>query len=119
MLCALIAGLLAVFAVALPIWYGVGKGLIVPAFCKYICPAGTLEGAVGYLQHPANSTSFWQLGPLFTNKWVIMSVFTLLNASDAMPQTIVLNRQGLVIYNAQTPLDYEKLEALYKQALED
>ena len=36
-----------------------------------------------------------------------------------MPQTIVLNRQGLVIYNAQTPLDYEKLEALYKQALED
>ena len=46
-------------------------------------------------------------------------LFTLLNASDAMPQTIVLNRQGLVIYNAQTPLDYEKLEALYKQALED
>ena len=69
---------LAVFAVALPIWYGVGKGLIVPAFCKYICPAGTLEGAVGYLQHPANSTSFWQLGPLFTNKWVIMSVIGLL-----------------------------------------
>ena len=46
-------------------------------------------------------------------------LFTLLNASDAMPQTIVLNRQGVVIYNAQSPLDYEKLEALYKQALED
>ena len=46
-------------------------------------------------------------------------LFTLLNASDAMPQTIVLNRKGTVTYNAQTPLDYEKLEALYKQALED
>lgn len=46
-------------------------------------------------------------------------LFTLLNASDAMPQTIVLNRKGVVIYNAQTPLDYEKLEALYKQATEE
>ena len=70
-------GFLAVFVVALPLWYGIGKGLIVPAFCKYICPAGTLEGAVGYLQHPANSTSFYQLGPLFTNKWVIMCVIGL------------------------------------------
>ena len=43
----------------------------------------------------------------------------LLNAADAMPQTIVLNRQGVVIYNAQAPLTYEKLEALYKKALAD
>lgn len=69
---------LAVFAAALPLWFGIREGLAVPAFCKYICPAGTLEGAVGYLQHPANSTSFWQLGALFTNKWVIMTVIGLL-----------------------------------------
>lgn len=37
-------GILAVFVVALPIWYAFAKGMPVPAFCKYICPAGTLEG---------------------------------------------------------------------------
>ena len=65
---------LAVFVIAIPIWFGVGKNEILPAFCKYVCPAGTLEGAVGYLQHPANSTSFYQLGAVFTNKWVILCV---------------------------------------------
>ena len=65
-------GMLAVFVIALPLINGVGKGVILPAFCKYICPAGTLEGAVGLLQHPANSSSFFQLKALFTSKWVIM-----------------------------------------------
>lgn len=36
--------ILAVFVAALPIWYAFARGLPVPAFCKYICPAGTLEG---------------------------------------------------------------------------
>lgn len=71
-------GFLAVFVIAVPLVYGVGKGVILPAFCKYICPAGTLEGAVGLLQNPANSTSFYQLGALFTNKWVIMVAIGLL-----------------------------------------
>ncbi len=66
-------GFLSVFVIILPVWYGVEKGLILPAFCKYICPAGTLEGAVGLLQNPANSTSFYQLGAVFTQKWVIMA----------------------------------------------
>ena len=35
---------LAVFVILLPLWYAFAKGLPVPAFCKYICPAGTLEG---------------------------------------------------------------------------
>ena len=42
----------------------------------------------------------------------------LLNAADAMPQTIILNPQGIVTYNVQASLNYEKLEALYRQALE-
>ena len=46
-------------------------------------------------------------------------LLSLLNASDAMPQTIVLDPQGTVTYNAQAPLTYEKLEALYKEALGD
>ena len=37
-------GVLAVFVVALPVWYAFARGLPVPTFCKYICPAGTLEG---------------------------------------------------------------------------
>jgi thiol-disulfide isomerase/thioredoxin/ferredoxin len=68
---------LAVFVIAIPLIYGVGKGIILPGFCKYICPAGTFEGAVGLLQNPANATSFYQLGAVFTNKWVIMLVIGL------------------------------------------
>ena len=68
---------LAVFVIAIPLIYGIGKGLILPGFCKYICPAGTFEGAVGLLQNPANATSFYQLGAVFTNKWVIMLVIGL------------------------------------------
>jgi len=68
---------LAVFVFGIPLISGVGKGTILPAFCKYLCPAGTLEGAVGLLQHPANATSFYQLGALFTNKWVIMLIIGL------------------------------------------
>ena len=68
---------LAVFVIAIPLIWGIGKGVILPGFCKYICPAGTFEGAVGLLQNPANATSFYQLGALFTNKWVIMIVIGL------------------------------------------
>ncbi|MBR6185262.1 MAG: redoxin family protein [Clostridia bacterium] len=65
-------GILLVFVIALPIWYGVTQGKTLPGFCKYICPAGTLEGAVGLLSNPRNETSFYQLKLLFTGKWVIM-----------------------------------------------
>ena len=68
---------LAVFVIAVPLIWGLGKGVILPGFCKYICPAGTFEGAVGLLQNPANATSFYQLGALFTNKWVIMVIIGL------------------------------------------
>lgn len=36
--------ILAIFVVALPVWYALAQGYPLPAFCKYICPAGTLEG---------------------------------------------------------------------------
>ena len=38
--------ILIVFVIALPLWYAFAKGLPVPTFCKYICPAGTLEGGI-------------------------------------------------------------------------
>ena len=65
-------GILAVFVIALPLWYGLRHGEALPAFCKYICPAGTLEGAVGLLAHPANASMRAMLGALFTRKWVIL-----------------------------------------------
>ena len=70
--------LLAVLVVIIPVWYGLQYGKALPAFCKYICPAGTLEGAVGLLSNPRNSTSFYQLKALFTNKFVIMVLVGLL-----------------------------------------
>ncbi len=67
-------GILAVFAVALPLWYGLKYDLPLPAFCKYICPAGTLEGTVGLLAHPANVSFYSMLGILFTRKFVILVI---------------------------------------------
>ena len=71
--------LLAVFAIALPLWYGLRYDLPLPAFCKYICPAGTFEGAMGLLSNtmPANTGYFSMLGILFTRKFVIMLVIGL------------------------------------------
>ena len=63
---------LAVFVLALPLWYGLKYGLTLPAFCKYICPAGTLEGAVGLLSNSGNAQLFGMLGVLFTQKFVVM-----------------------------------------------
>ncbi|MBQ7454890.1 MAG: redoxin family protein [Clostridia bacterium] len=63
--------ILAVFVVGIPLWNGL-KQVPLPAFCKYICPAGTLGGAVALLAHPANADKFSMLGLLFTQKWVIL-----------------------------------------------
>ena len=63
--------ILAIFVVLVPLWYGV-KDLPLPAFCKYLCPAGTLEGAVALLAHPDNGKLFSMLGLLFTRKFLIL-----------------------------------------------
>ena len=62
---------LAVFVVLIPLYFALRR-VPLPAFCKYICPAGTLEGAVGLLAHPVNADRFGMLGLLFTRKFVIM-----------------------------------------------
>ena len=62
---------LAVFAVIVPLAYA-PQLFPVPAFCKYICPAGTLEGAVGLLSNPVNANKFSMLNILFTRKFVIL-----------------------------------------------
>ena len=69
--------ILAVFVIAVPLWYGLRYDLPLPGFCKYICPAGTFEGAAGHLAHPANASMYSMLGLLFTRKWVIMLALAL------------------------------------------
>ncbi len=68
---------LAVFVAAIPLWYGLQHDIPVPGFCKYICPAGTLEGAIGLLSNPGNADLFSMLGILFTRKFTIMLIIGL------------------------------------------
>ena len=62
--------IVAVFVVILPLIYAF-KDFPLPAFCKYICPAGTIGGAFGLLINPNNDGIFAMLGPLFTWKFVL------------------------------------------------
>lgn len=66
--------ILAVFAIIIPLLYS-ARGDKIPAFCKYICPAGTVEGGVGLLSNEANSGLLSLLGPLFTWKFLLLVVF--------------------------------------------
>lgn len=68
--------LLAVFVFAMPLIYALREMSIpLPAFCKYICPSGTLLGAGGLLANQANDYMFGMLGPLFTWKFVLLMAF--------------------------------------------
>ncbi len=46
--------------------------LAIPAFCEYICPAGTFEGGLGLLSNIKNETLLAVLGPLFTWKFAVL-----------------------------------------------
>ena len=62
---------LAVFALAIPAYFAL-RHVPLPGFCKYICPAGTLEGAVALVLHPANGDLRGLLGSLFLLKLSVM-----------------------------------------------
>ncbi len=66
--------ILVFFAVIFPLVYA-GFEFPLPGFCKYVCPAGTLEGAVGLLSNPENEGMLRMLGPLFTWKFLLMVIF--------------------------------------------
>ena len=46
----------------------------IPSFCKYVCPAGTFEGAIGLLSNGNNTDFFSMLGYLFTWKFCVLVV---------------------------------------------
>ncbi len=66
--------ILVLLVVVFPLIYAF-KDMPLPAFCKYICPAGTLGGAIGLLLNSANDGLYAMLGPLFTWKFVLLVVF--------------------------------------------
>ncbi len=63
--------ILFIFVLLIPFMYAL-QNYPVPAFCKYICPAGTLEGAIGLLAHPSHADKYPMLGLLFTRKFLIL-----------------------------------------------
>ena len=63
--------ILAFFVFIIPIAYAF-RNFPLPGFCKYICPAGTLEGAMGLLSNKVNEGYLRMLGPLFTWKFLLM-----------------------------------------------
>lgn len=68
--------LLFVLVIGLPLIYAFQeKGLPLPGFCKYICPAGTFEGAIFLLMNKANTSFFEMLGNLFTWKFFLLIIF--------------------------------------------
>lgn len=62
---------LAGMVVALPLYYLAVSGVATPAFCKWICPAGTLEGGVPLLLADANLRA--QAGWLFSWKALLLA----------------------------------------------
>ena len=65
-------GLLLVFVLGIPAWFALRR-VPLPGFCKYICPAGTLEGAVLLLLHPANGSLRALAGGLFWWKLAVLA----------------------------------------------
>lgn len=63
--------ILVIFVFLVPILYAI-KDVPLPAFCKYICPAGTLEGGVILLSNTVNKSYLSMLGPLFSWKFLLM-----------------------------------------------
>ena len=62
---------LLLFVLGIPAWFAFRR-LPLPGFCKFICPAGTLEGAVLLLLHPANDALRSMVGGLFWWKLTLL-----------------------------------------------
>ncbi len=63
--------ILVFFVFIVPITYAF-RDTPLPAFCKYICPAGTIEGGLLLLSNKVNVGYFSMLGPIFTWKFLLM-----------------------------------------------
>ncbi|HHY82156.1 MAG TPA: 4Fe-4S binding protein [Clostridiales bacterium] len=67
--------ILAVFVLLLPALYSLQKGVTIPAFCKYICPAGTLEAGIPLIA--LNESLRYTIGWLFYWKMLLLTAMVL------------------------------------------
>ncbi len=66
--------LLIVLVIIVPLMYAF-ENIAIPAFCKYVCPAGTFEGAILSLVNPNNDIYFDTIKGLFTWKFMLLILF--------------------------------------------
>lgn len=66
--------ILAIFVVLIPLVVMIDKGIGIPAFCKFICPQGTIGGT---LLVAANEKYRDLIGGMFYFKWVILALIIL------------------------------------------
>lgn len=76
-------GVLALLVVGLPALLGLGGGVASPLFCKYLCPAGTLEGGIPLLA--ANPSLRQAAGALFSWKVLVLAAILGLSAAVHRP----------------------------------
>lgn len=81
-LCMVKYGILAIMVVALPLAIAMGKGVAVPFFCKYVCPAGTASGVILVALNP---TLRKLMGVLFGWKFLVLIVVLLLAIAIPRP----------------------------------
>ncbi len=73
-------GILVLFVVVIPLLFYGQRGRGTPAFCKYICPAGIVEGAIPLF---ATRQNLWQLAGWITT-WKFAVCFFLLGLAIVM-----------------------------------
>lgn len=66
--------ILFVLVIIVPLLYAL-RDVPLPAFCKYICPAGTIGGAISMLLNPNNVDLYEMLGGQFVWKFGVLIVF--------------------------------------------
>ena len=62
--------ILGIFVIALPFYYLMKNGVVSPAFCKFVCPVGILEGALPLMT--ADHSLFEMAGLLFIWKVIML-----------------------------------------------
>lgn len=73
--------ILAIFVVIIPLYFILVNGEVIPAFCKYICPAGTLEAGIplvvqnSYLQGIIGNIFYWKVAILVLTLLSVIFVF--------------------------------------------
>lgn len=75
--------ILVVFVLLLPAFFDFGTGVYAPYFCKFICPAGTLEGGIVLLS--ANKALRGLAGALFHWKLLVLAAIVILSAMITRP----------------------------------